>query len=111
RTARRRLAALGLDGGKQLLHAARRRRAEHLVEVNGFVELLAHEVVLQLKVTVSGQGPRDPVGVMTSQRAGGMPRQQGFEALALGRFFVQYRHGQPLSIPAAFSSSANFLRA
>jgi hypothetical protein len=40
-----------------------------------------------------------------------MPRQKGLDVLALRRFFVCHRHGQPLSIPAALSSSANFLRA
>src|SRR5262249_60217378 len=42
--AARRTCLLGIDRGEQLLHGARRRRAERLVEVDGLPKLLPDEI-------------------------------------------------------------------
>src|SRR5262249_42603059 len=109
--AHRRRGAFGLDRGEQLLHGARRRHAERLVELDGLLLLLAHQRQAPGELAVVRNRTLDPLAVAAAQRAGGMPRQESFDLLALGRFFAYRVHGQPLSIPAAFSSSANLLRA
>jgi len=53
----------------------------------------------------------DALGVAAAQRAGCMPRQEILDLLAVASLFAHRVHGQPLSIPSAFSSSANRLRA
>src|SRR6185295_8782846 len=101
---------LGVDGGEQPLHGARRRRTQRLVEVDGLVELLAHQLVAALELAVARQSLLDAIGVAAAQRARRMPRQQSFDLMALW-LFVHHVHGQPLSIPSALSSSASLLRA
>ena len=57
-------------------------------------------------------GARMPVApMMAAQRPGGMPGKEVFDLVALGRLIVDRVHGQPLSTPAALSSSASFFRA
>ena len=55
----------------------------------------------------------DTARVTRVQRAGRMPWQQhlDFAGLLIQHFFARCHHGQPRSMPAAFSNSANFLRA
>ena len=99
---------LGIDRGKQLLHRPRRRRAERLVEMDCFVQLLADQFELAGKLVVAGERLLHALGIMPIEGAGRMPGQKGREVLAL---FVDRVHGQPLSIPSASSSSASRLRA
>ena len=69
-------------------------------------------VVAAGELVVARERLLDPLRVAAAQRAGGVPRQQGFDVALRGRFFLLDRvHGQPRSIPCAFNSSANFLRA
>src|SRR5947208_181717 len=63
------------------------------------------------KLTVARNRALDALAIAAAQRAGRMPWQQGLDLLALGRLSANRIHGQPLSIPAAFSSSASLLRA
>ena len=108
--AARRTRLLGIDRGEQLLHGARRRRTERLVEVDRLGQLLADEVVAPRKFAIACKRLLDAIGVTAAQRPGGMPRQQSFDLMALW-LFIDHVHGQPLSIPAALSSSASRLRA
>ena len=109
-TARRR--GIGLDVGHQLLHRTRRGGTERLVRHNRFGKVFAHRLVLGGKVGIGGKGALDHVGFAAAQRAGSVPRQEGFDLLALGSFRLEHRiHGQPLSTPAALSSSPNRFRA
>jgi len=108
--AARRARLLHVDGGEQLLHGARRWRTQRLVEVDGLGEFLADQVVAPRQLAVARQRLLDAIGVAAVQRAGRMPRQQSFDLMALW-LFIDHVHGQPLSIPAALSSSASFLRA
>ena len=101
---------LGVDRGEQLLHGARGRRTERLVEMDRLGELLADEVVAPLQLAVARERLLDAIGVAAVQRSRRMPRQQSFDLMALW-LFIHHVHGQPLSIPAALSSSASFLRA
>ncbi len=75
--------AFGIDRGKQLLHRAGRRRAQHLVEVDGLVELLTHQVVMTGKFTIARQRLLDAHGVAAAERSGRMPRQESFDLLPL----------------------------
>ena len=59
-----------------------------LVEVNGLVQLLTNEVVMTGKFTVARQRLLDALGVSAAQRSGRVPRQKGFDLLALRRFVV-----------------------
>ena len=108
--AARRARFLGIDRGEQLLHGARGRRTERLVEMDRLGQLLADEVVAPRKLAVAGKRLLDAIGVAAAQRPRRMPRQQSFDLVALW-LFIDHVHGQPLSIPAALSSSASFLRA
>src|SRR5712671_734375 len=103
--------ALGVDRREQLFHGACRGGAQALVEVDGLGELLAHQVEPTDELLVARQRALDALGVAAAQRPGGMPRQETFDLLVVVRLFAHRVHGQPLSIPAACSSSDNFLRA
>ena len=98
---------------EQLLHGARRRRAEAFVEMDGLGEFFADHGILPGEFGIAGQRFLDFSGIPRIERTGRVPRQQQFD---LARFRLDYfsarsHHGQPRSIPAALSSSANFLRA
>ena len=73
-------------------------------------KLLADEFILPRQFAVAGQRVLHAIGVASTQRPGRVPRQQSFDLMALW-LFVDRVHGQPLSIPAALSSSASRLRA
>src|SRR5205807_10270327 len=106
---RARWAAFSLDAGEQTVHRARRRRTERLIEVDGLAELLAHQRKLPGQLLVVFERRVDALGVTTAERPGRVPRQEGLDVPA---FVVGRRHhGQPLSIPAALSSSDKRLRA
>src|SRR5262249_33656018 len=111
--ATRRTRLLGVDGGEQLLHGARRRGTERLVEVDGLRKLFAHEIIAPREFAVARERLLDAIGVAPAERPCRVPRQQSFESFDLVALwlFVDRVHGQPLSIPAALSSSASRLRA
>ena len=76
--------------------------------VNAFLwELPAGSVVM------CHPGFVDAARIACVQGAGRVERQQhlDFAGLLIQHFFAHRHHGQPRSMPAAFSSSANFLRA
>ena len=104
---------LRVDRRKQLLHGARRRRAEAFVEIDGLGIFLPDHGVLPGEFGIAGQRFLDAAGIARIQRAGRMPGQQHFDftGLLLQHFLARCHHGQPRSTPAAFSSSASFLRA
>ncbi len=104
-----RLGTLGLDPGEQPLHRAGRRGAERLVEVDGLAQLFAHQLELAGEILILLESRFHALRVAAAERAGGVPRQQGFDVQALG--FILRDHGQPLSTPAALSSSESRLRA
>src|SRR5262249_35547235 len=108
--AARRARLLGVDCGEQLLHRARGGRTKRLVEVDRLRKLLAHEIIAPRELAVAGKRLLDAIGVAAAQRARRMPRQQSLALVALW-LFVDRVHGQPLSIPAALTSSASRLRA
>src|SRR5262249_28152814 len=103
-------ALLGINGGAQLLHGARRRYAERLVEVNRRCKLLADEVIAPREFGIARERSLDAIdcrGGLASQphTTVAAPRSRG--ALALYRSWSC----QPRSISSALSSSANRLRA
>src|SRR5215472_14090759 len=106
----RRARLLGVDGGEQLLHGARRRRTERLVEMDCLRKLLADEIVAPREFAVAGERLLDAIGVAAAERPCRVPGQQSFDLVALW-LFVDRFNGNPLSIPAALSSSASRLRA
>src|SRR6266849_317481 len=108
--AARRKRLFGVDRGEQLLHGTRRRRTERLVEVDCLRKLLADEIIAPRELAVAGKRLLDAIGVVAAQRPCRVPRQQSFDLVALW-LLVDRVHGQPLSIPAALSSSASSLRA
>ena len=57
--------------------------------------------------------PWHAAGTLNARDARRVPRQQHLDItwLLLQHFLAQCHHGQPRSTPAAFSSSASFLRA
>ena len=65
----------------------------------------------QIGTTMATRGSAPAGSVAAAERACGIPRQQEFDVLRFGRLVRCRVHGQPLSIPAAFNDSANFLRA
>src|SRR5207237_6836458 len=77
---------LGIDRGEQLLHAACRRRAERLVEMDRLGELLAHEIVTPRQLAIAGKGPLHAIGIAPAQRSRCMPRQQGLDVIAFRVF-------------------------
>src|SRR5262249_48580434 len=108
--AARRKRLFGVDRGEQLLHGTRRRRTERLVEVDDLRKLLADEIIAPRELAVAGKRLLDAIGVVAAQRPYRVPRQQSFDLVALW-LLVDRVHAQPLSIPAALSSSASCLRA
>ena len=52
--------------------------------MNGFAELLAHQRVTARELGVARERLLDALGVAAAQRAGGVPRQELFDVLALG---------------------------
>src|SRR5262249_3573830 len=78
--------------------------------MDGFRKLLADEVIAPREFAVACKRLLDAIGVAAAQRPCRVPRQQSLDLVAL-RLFVDRVHGQPLSIPAALSSSASPLRA
>src|SRR6516164_242690 len=97
-SAARRTWLLGINGGEQLLHGARRRFAEPLVEVNRLYKLLADEVIAPREFGVVRERLLDAISVAAAQRPRRMPRQEGLDLVSL--FFI---HRQPRSIPFARS--------
>ena len=75
-----------------------------------FRKLLADEIIAPRKFAAARKRLFDAIGVAAAQRPCRVPRQQSFDLMALW-LFVDRVHGQPLSIPAALSSSASRLRA
>jgi hypothetical protein len=73
-------------------------------------KLLAHEIIAPREFAVACKRLLDAIGVAATQRACRVPRQQSLDLMALW-LFVDRVHGQPLSIPAALTSSASRLRA
>src|SRR5260221_6472559 len=108
--AARRKRLFGVDRGEQLLHGTRRRRTERLVEVDYLRKLLADQIITPRELAVAGKHLLDTICVVAAQRPCRVPRQQSFDLVALW-LLVDRGHGQPLSIPAALSSSASSLRA
>src|SRR5215472_1476767 len=95
-SAARRTCLLGINGGEQLFHGARRRDAERLVEVNRLCKLLADEVIAPREFGVGRERLLNPIGVSAAQRPRRVPRQQGLDLVSL--FLI---HGQPRLIPFA----------
>src|SRR5262249_55010630 len=98
--AARRTRLLGVDGGEQLLHGARRRPTERLVEVDGLRKLFAHEIIAPRELAVACKRLLDAIGVAVAERPCRVPRQQSFDLVALW-LLVDRVHAQPLSVPAA----------
>src|SRR5215831_17237237 len=98
-SAARRTCLLGLDCGEQLLHGARRRCAEPLVEVDRLRKLLADEVIAPREFAVVRERLLNAIGVAAAQRPRRMPRQQALDLVSL--FLI---HSQPRSIPFALRS-------
>jgi hypothetical protein len=66
---------LGINCGEQLLHGARRRYAERLVEVNRLRKLLADEVIPPREFGVARERLLDAIGVAAAERPRRMPWQ------------------------------------
>src|SRR6516164_3210628 len=98
-SAARRTCLLGINGGEQLLHGARRRCAERLIKVDRLCKLLADEVIAPREFAVARECLLNAIGVAAAQRPRRMPRQQGFDLVSL--FLI---HSQPRSIPFALRS-------
>lgn len=81
--------------------------------MDGLFVLAADRGILPGELGITRERFLDTAGVARIQRAGGMPWQQhfNFTGLLLQHLLAQSHHGQPRSTPAAFSSSASFLRA
>src|SRR2546423_3107679 len=101
---------LGIDCGEQPRDRARRWRTECLIQVNRLDKLLADQVILPCQFAIVGQRLFYAIGVAATERPCRVPRQKRFNLVAL-RLLTYRVHGQPLSIPAALSSSASRLRA
>src|SRR5437660_8285944 len=71
----RRICYLGIDCGEQLLHGARRRCAERLVEVDCLRKLLEDEVISPREFAVPRECLLNAIGVAAAQRPRRMPRQ------------------------------------
>src|SRR5262249_48065193 len=107
--AARRTLLLSVDRGEQLLHGARRRRTERLIEVDCLGPLLADEIIVACEFALASKRLFDAIGVAAAQRPCRVPRQQSFDLMAL---FIDRVHNQPRSIPSTYhSSSASRLRA
>ena len=76
-SAARRTCLLNINCGEQLLHGARRRYAERLVEVDRLHKLLADEVIALREFAVVRERLLNAIGVAAAQRPRRMPRQQG----------------------------------
>ena len=81
--------------------------------MNGLGVLFPDHGVLPGKLGIAGQRFINAAGLARVQCASRVERQQHFyfTGLLVQHFFAHRHHGQPRSTPAAFSSSANFLRA
>ena len=81
--------------------------------MNGLGVLFPNNGILLGKLWIAGERFVDAAGIARIQGAGRMPWQQHFyfTGLLLQYLLAHCHHGQPRSTPAAFSSSANFLRA
>ena len=66
RRRRRRTCLLGIDCGQQLLHGARRRYAERLVEANRLRKLLADEVIAPREFGVARECLLDAISVVAA---------------------------------------------
>jgi hypothetical protein len=78
--------------------------------MNGFGKLLTDEIITARQFAVAGERLFHAIGVATTERPCRVPRQKRLNLVAL-RLLTNRVHGQPLSIPAALSSSASRLRA
>src|SRR5262249_29352098 len=96
---------LGMDRGEQLLHRARQRRAERLVEVDGLRKLLADEIIAPREFAVVCKRLLDAIGVAAAQRPCRVPRQQSLDLMALW-LFIDRAHSQPRSIRSIYESSS-----
>src|ERR1700679_3458510 len=98
---------------KQFPHGARGRRAQGFIEIDGLGVLFPDRRVLPGKLGIAGQRLIDPAGIARIERTGRMPGQQHFyfTGILFQHFLAHCHHGQPRSMPAALSSSANFLPA
>ena len=63
------------------------------------------------KLRVLTQRPLHPRRVARLEGARRMPRQEGFDLVALRRIVLHRHHGQPRSTPEFFNSSESFFRA
>src|SRR6516164_8836333 len=103
-SAARRTWLLGINGGEQLLHGARRRYAERLVEVNRLCKLLADEVIAPREFGVVRERLLNAIGVAAAQRPRRMPRQQGLDLASLflvhGTSFDSFRLEKGRGSPA-----------
>ena len=81
--------------------------------MNGLGIFLADHGILPGKFGIAGERFIDAARIARVQRAGRMQWQQhlDFAGLLIQHFLAHCHHGQPRSMPAALSSSANFLRA
>src|SRR5262249_26216273 len=102
---------LGVDGREQTLRDARRRPAQRFVEQDRLGHFLAHQLEPAGEFGVLRQRLLHPLAVATAQRSGRVPGKQRFNVLAVRRPLSPRNHGQPLSTPAALSSSDNLFRA
>src|SRR6266516_6432318 len=91
-TPARRTCLLSIDCGEQLLHGARRRCAERLVELNRLCKLLADEVIAPREFAVASKRSFDEIRVAAAQRPCRIPRQQNLDFVAL-RLFIDCVHG------------------
>jgi len=102
--------AFGVDRSKQALSRARRRRTQGFVEMNGLRHFLAHQLEAAGELRVIGERLLDPFGVarlnVPAACHGNRTSMSSRSAPCLST-----RSCQPLSTPAAFSSSDNFFRA
>jgi hypothetical protein len=74
-------------------------------------KLFAHQIEPAGQFLIVRERTFDALGVAAAQRSGCMPRQEILDLVAVASLFAHRVHGQPLSTPAALSSSANFFRA
>ena len=78
--------------------------------MNRLGKLLTDQIITARQFAVAGKRLFYAIGVAATERPCRVPRQKRFNLVAL-RLLTNRIHGQPLSIPAALSSSASRLRA
>src|SRR5262249_52277274 len=103
--AARRTCLLGIDRGEQLLHGARRRRAQRLVDVDGPRKLLAAARIAPREFAGGRKRLPAGIGVAAAQRPCRVRRQQSLDLMALW-LFIDRAHSQPRSIRSIYESSS-----